>query len=132
MDRTPAHPGSDLQGTAVIMLTQELPENIERRVREKIGEEAIRYSLASDLTLSRQFGASYIVVTDTKVIVCDDQHHAVAVELADLKEARMDELFGSGRITAVLDSAEMPLIYYTKVIVPEFESDDVPARTRLY
>jgi len=49
-------------------LNCKLPDEVARRLSDQLGQdETIRYALASDLTLERQFGHSYIVVTDTKV-----------------------------------------------------------------
>jgi len=102
-------------------LNSKLPNDIAGELSDHLGpDEAIRYSLASDLTLGRQFGQSYIVVTDTKVAMCDSENHARALDLADIKEVKVDELFGSCRLTAVTSDGEKNLIYYTKVHVPEF------------
>ena len=40
----------------VKMLSTKIPGDIERRVRSAIGDERVRYCLASDLTLDRRFG----------------------------------------------------------------------------
>ena len=102
-------------------LNSKLPNDIARELSDHLGpDEAIRYSLASDLTLGRQFGQSYIVLTDTKVAVCDSANNARSLDLADIKEVKVDELFGSCRLIAVTSDGEKNLIYYTKVHVPEF------------
>jgi len=102
-------------------LNSKLPDDVARKLLERIGpDDPIRYSLASDLTLGRQFGKSYIVVTGTKIAVCDSENHARSFDLADIKEVKVDELFGSGRLVAVMSDGEKSLIYYTKVHVPEF------------
>jgi len=83
------------------------------------GEE-IRISMASDLTLDRQFGESYIAVTDKRVAVCDAASDAFAIELAHIKEPEIEELFGSGRLAMKTDDGYRVLLYYTKSLVPEF------------
>ena len=98
-----------------------LPDDVARRLSDRLGhDETIRYALASDLTLERQFGPSYMVVTDTKVAACDLENHAFTLDLARIREVKVDELFGSCRLVAVTDEGEKRLIYYTKVHVPEF------------
>ncbi|MHC5034724.1 MAG: ABC transporter transmembrane domain-containing protein, partial [Planctomycetota bacterium] len=102
-------------------LSSKLPEETADRVREQRGpDEPIRYCLASDLTLERHFGESHIAVTDSKVAVCDSENHHCTLDLADIDEVKVDELFGSGRLVAVTGDRETALIYYSKVCVPEF------------
>ncbi|MHC4480476.1 MAG: ABC transporter ATP-binding protein [Planctomycetota bacterium] len=102
-------------------LNRKLPEEIAERLREQLGpDEQIRYCLASDLTLERHFGEAYIAVTDRKVAVCDSESHHCTLELAEIDEVRVDELFGSGRLLAVMGGRETALIYYSKVCVPQF------------
>ena len=98
-----------------------LPDAIRDKLTGLAGPgETIRYSLASDLTLGRQFGESYIVVTDTKVAVCDSESHIEAVPIAAIKEVEVDELFGSGRLIVTTDAGKTVLLYYSKALVPEF------------
>ena len=97
-----------------------LPGDIERKMSTVIGGEEILYSLASDLTLDREFGKSYIVVTRSTVAVCDASNDARAAAVSEIREVRIDELFGGARLVAVLPGGERSLIYYSKVHVPEF------------
>lgn len=102
-------------------LDHKLPDKEAKRLAELIGQdETVRYSLASDLTLDRRFGKSYIVVTDRQIAVLDHQEPTLTLELANIKEIKVDELFGSGRLIAVTDEGEHRLIFYTKAYVPQF------------
>ena len=106
-----------------MQLTCTFPPEVSQRLARLIpaGEE-IRYSLESDLTLSRQFGASYIAVTGRRVVVCDagGESDGLGLELSAIKEAEIEELFGSGRLSAKVDGGEVALIYYSKTLVSEF------------
>ena len=105
-----------------MQLTCKLPaEAGERMARLIPSGEAIRFSLASDLTLDRTFGPSYVAVTEKRVAVCDATHAGFAIELSRIKEPEIEELFGSGRLVAKAESGDdTVLIYYTKTLVPEF------------
>lgn len=78
------------------------------------------YCVASDLTLDRRFGASYLVVADGKVGVADETGAAFALDIRSIKEVKVDELFGGGALVAVTPDGDRRLITYTKVPVPEF------------
>jgi len=78
------------------------------------------YCVASDLTLDRRYGQSFLVVSRGKVGVCDDTGRAFALDIEGIKEVKVDELFGGGALVAVTPSGEKHLVTYTKVCVPEF------------
>ncbi|MGD2175508.1 MAG: ABC transporter ATP-binding protein [Candidatus Brocadiaceae bacterium] len=102
-------------------LNCKLPEEVADRLRDQLGDEQpIRYCVGSDLTFERHFGASYLAVTDSQLAVCDSEQHRYTLELSEIREVRMDELFGSGRLVAVTADGEMILIYYSNACVPEF------------
>ena len=104
-----------------MLLKCNLPAEILQKVLGLLPHgERVRYSLASDLTLDRRFGQSYIVVGDTRVVVCDSTICCRTVDLGDIKEVQADELFGSGRLIAVTTEGTKALIYYSKAYVPEF------------
>jgi ATP-binding cassette subfamily B protein len=98
-----------------------LTEEAARTLREQLGpDEEIRFCLAGDLTLGRHFGESHIAVGDTRIAVCDSAGDARALDLSAVDEVRVDELFGSGRLVAVVNGEEQALVYYSKVCVPQF------------
>jgi len=78
------------------------------------------YAVASDLTFARRYGWAYLVVANGKVGAVDSDGHAIAIALSDIKEVKVDELFGGGALVAVTASGEKTLITYTKACVPEF------------
>lgn len=80
----------------------------------------IRYAVQSDLALNRQFGTSYLIVTDQQVVVAETDNVAALIPLAEIEEIRIDELFGSSALTARLNGSERRLLYYTKAMIPEF------------
>ena len=100
-----------------------LPDRARLLMRDRagmIGEP--EYAVESDLTLKQRYGASWLVVADGKVAVCDEDSDGdfAAIALQEIKEVRNDELFGGGRLVAETKDGERALIYYTKACVPEF------------
>lgn len=101
--------------------TDTIPEELMACLVPHLGSERnVLHCVESDLTLDRRFGVSYLVVTDSAVIACEPDGEVRSVSLSDVSEARIDELFGSGRMMAVTGRGEIPLVYYSKAHVPEF------------
>jgi len=101
--------------------TVSLPDHIRTQLAallDSAGE--IRFSFVSDMTRARQFGATYVVITATCVMVTDGIDPPLLLPLAEIKETRIDELFGSGRLMAVTQTGRVTLVYYSKRFVPEF------------
>jgi ATP-binding cassette subfamily B protein len=83
--------------------------------------ETIRFCKKSDLSLDRKFGEATLAVTDTRVLVLDTTHVVVEVPFTELDEVAVEELFSSSRLEAKKkDGSRVELIYYSKVLVPEF------------
>jgi len=98
-----------------------IPDDIAHKLAEQTGWTGEpRYSVLSDLTLGRQYGRSVLVVADSEVLVCDSAGRALALPIADIKEVKVDELFGGARLVAETARGERSLIHYTKACVPEF------------
>jgi ATP-binding cassette subfamily B protein len=83
-------------------------------------DEHIRYSLASDMNLARRFARCCVVVTVRRIIVIDSPDEYFTIPFSDVKEVVLEELFGSGRLVAVVQDGHEALCYYTKAYVPEF------------
>ncbi len=102
-------------------LRDRLPENLkellERRLRSG---ETLRYCLASDLTVDRVFGHSYLACTTERVFVLGEQEIVVELALSGIEEVVVDELFGGGRLVARMGSEQVALTCYTKALVPQF------------
>jgi len=102
-------------------LNQELPQSAAQVLSDLTGHDgAPRFAAASDLTLDRRYGQSYLAVMDGHVASCDGDGGAVCLPLADIKEVKVDELFGGGRLVAETSAGDRGLVYYTKACVPEF------------
>jgi len=104
-----------------VNLNCDLPAPIRETLRTRLpAAEAIRFAVQSDLTRTRTFGCSFLVVTDAHLALCDEQMVLDILALTDLEEVRIDELFSSACLTAILPAGERCLIHYSKVCVPEF------------
>jgi len=102
-------------------LNFKLPDEAARRLAPHIalsGEP--QYCVQSDLTFARAYGWTYLVVSDGRVAVCDSDGKGFGLALADIKEVKVDELFGGGALQAVTASGVKTLVAYTKAYVPEF------------
>jgi ATP-binding cassette subfamily B protein len=102
-----------------------LQDPLPRGVREALAaairpDETVRFTLRSDLTLDRRYGESYIAATDARLAVFSREKLERTFPYAELKEVKVDELFGSGRLLAVTAEGERNLLFYSRVLVPEF------------
>ena len=98
-----------------------LPDDVSRELADVLGRHGeARYAVASDLTLRREYGTTYLAVGDGRIGVCDSDGQAFSLALDDITEVKVDELFGGGRLVAVTPTGERALVYYTKTCVPEF------------
>lgn len=102
----------------------DVPADIAHSLKEHFKENNAsfepRYALCSDLTLERKFGSSCLVVSDGCVATADIAGKIFSFALSEIKEVKVDELFGGGKLVAVLSDGEHNLIFYTKTCVPEF------------
>jgi ATP-binding cassette subfamily B protein len=102
-------------------LKVELPESAARALAAHMDlSGGLEYCVKSDLTFARRYGWTYLVVSNGKVGVVDADGHAFALAIADLKEVKVDELFGAAALVAVTPTLERTLVAYTKANVPEF------------
>jgi len=102
-------------------LQDKLPEHLNREINSSFEHgERMLYSLKSDLDLSREFGESWIAVTDRRVIVLSKEERIIELDFSSIKELRIDELFGSSRLVAECGEDDIILVYYTKTLVPQF------------
>ena len=101
-------------------LNQQLTEKASAALAPLMDLSRVDYCVMGDLTSKRRYGWACLVVAGGKVAVCDGDGAAFALALSDIKEAKVDELFGGGALVAVTPSGEKTLIAYTKACVPEF------------
>jgi len=114
-----------------------LPQSIRDAISRQLGDgEEIRYAVKSDLTPDRRFGTSYLIVTRGHVVSGGPETVTATLPLEQIAEVRVDELFSSSSLVAVLKAddgepsgsdqiseahrREKRLVYYTKAMVPEF------------
>ncbi len=98
-------------------LPKEYSQTLSRLIKD--GEQ-VRFTLASDLTVDRHFGRSFVVVTDARVVVLDKTRDAFSIAIDQLTEVKIEELFGGAKLVAVTEKGTRILVYYTKARVPEF------------
>jgi len=104
----------------------EIPEPVRRSLAERLPDDHEgRYAARSDLDANRHFGEPYVIVRGGPLVTAGPRAVLTALPLSAVKELRVDELFGSARLVAVLDRAgeggpETQLAYYSKAHVPEF------------
>ena len=102
-------------------LNDKLPKKHQVALSKLIGSnEIIRFSLVSDLTIDRNFGENYVVVTSNKIIVLDENAETFSIIFEELKEVKIEELFSGSRLVAKIENETKVLVYYTKMRVPEF------------
>ncbi|MBN1671695.1 MAG: ABC transporter ATP-binding protein [Kiritimatiellae bacterium] len=102
-------------------LNSPLPQAIDAALRALMepGEQVL-YAQVSDLTLDRRYGESHLVATDRRIVVFGGDSLASTYRLDELKDVKVDELFGGARLLAVTEQGPCELIRYSKVFVPEF------------
>ncbi len=95
-------------------------KNLPAGLRAVIADRKTICYQTSDLTSSRKFGSSFLVVTDkTLLTVCDG---AILEEyrLDEIGNLKNEELVGGGRLSAVLKDGTRHLIYYSNHKVLHF------------
>ncbi len=95
-----------------------LPEDLRLSLNGK--GNSVLYFQASDLTSDRDFGSSYLVLTHSSLLVMSGGIKQSEFQVEAIKDIRVDELVGGGRLTAVLDDGIHHLIYYSNHKVPHF------------
>lgn len=88
-----------------------IPEKIKKILMSK--NETIVYAQKSDLNKERQFGDSYLILTENRLIVSDNDDITRQIVLQNILEICIDELVGGGRITARTEYGVFHLLYYT-------------------
>ncbi|MCD6365317.1 MAG: ABC transporter ATP-binding protein [Planctomycetes bacterium] len=85
-------------------LKQTLPEAVAASLsRRTAADENVRFALRTDLTPERNYGPGYLIVTDGHVAVAGADEVTAILPMAQIKEVRIDELFSSSCLVAILD-----------------------------
>jgi ATP-binding cassette subfamily B protein len=105
-----------------MLSASQLPPPLAAALSAKLDQnESVLYAQASDLTRDQKFGQSFLAVTRQRVAVMDAASLSFTLLLSEIKEVKVDELFGGAQLTAETKSGgERRLICYTKAVVPEF------------
>ena len=89
-----------------MILQCDIPDALRRSLAERLPDDReVRYAARSDLDADRRFGEHYVLVTGENIVTAGPCAVLEALPLSAVKEVRVDELFGSARLVAVLDHA---------------------------
>ena len=78
------------------------------------------FAQRSDLTISRRFGESFLIMTDKELLSVSDQKIIKEIPLKEIAEVKTDELSGGGRISVLSQGVNYPFLYYSNHYVPIF------------
>lgn len=82
---------------------------------------SLKYTITSDLDLSRKFGSSFMLVSEKAIGVLDSKERLVlSITLPEVKEVKVEELFGSGAVDLHTESGVVRALYFSKAMFPEF------------
>ncbi|MDD5677849.1 MAG: ATP-binding cassette domain-containing protein [Kiritimatiellae bacterium] len=84
------------------------------------GKGQVLFHQESDLTMNRRFGRSYLICTDRLLITASETDIVAEYPLSTIKEIKVDELVGGGRLSAVASDGIHHLISYSNHMVPHF------------
>jgi ATP-binding cassette subfamily B protein len=80
----------------------------------------IVFAQKSDLSISRRFGESFLIMTDKDLLSISDEKIIREIPLGQISEVKTDELSGGGRISVVSEGVHYPFLYYSNHYVPIF------------
>ncbi|NLP01892.1 MAG: ABC transporter ATP-binding protein [Fibrobacter sp.] len=96
----------------------QLPIEIKRLINGK--STRVLHVQKTDLTEERRFGRGFLILTDAELITISGEKVLSEMPLSELKQVRIDELAGCGRVTAETSEGLKHLLYYSNHLVPEF------------
>ena len=81
-----------------------LPDSVLAGLSAQLGPgQEVRYAVQADLTAERHYGTSYLIVTGSHIAMANAEVVTETLPMSEVKEIRIDELFGSSCLLAVLD-----------------------------
>lgn len=95
----------------------ELPADLAAEI--PAGDQVL-YRIATDMNLAALFEPAFLVLTDKHVLGLSKGEAPVCVPLKDIKESRIDEQFGGGRLMVKTEPGEVAIVSYSRDLVPEF------------
>ncbi|MFP4163201.1 MAG: ABC transporter ATP-binding protein [Chitinispirillaceae bacterium] len=97
---------------------EQLPEALRNSLNGKSNK--VLYYQTSDLTSQNTFGESHLVLVPNALLVVCGGKVKTELPLEKIRDIRVDELIGGGRLSAVLEDGVQHLIYYSNHRVPHF------------
>nr|MBA3847386.1 ABC transporter ATP-binding protein [Planctomycetota bacterium] len=82
--------------------------------------ETVRFAVVGDLDRERRFARVDLAITDRRLICAEGGRIVVGLNLGSITEAKVDELFGSGRMIATTDDGDRLIAYHSRMVAPEF------------
>ncbi|MCZ6680825.1 MAG: ABC transporter transmembrane domain-containing protein, partial [Candidatus Poribacteria bacterium] len=102
---------------------ESLPTEVDIKLRKaKPPEEPVRMQVATDLLDDRSFGQKWLVVTDRRLLIIptDGVDGTVEVPLDTVREAKIEELVGGGRLEVERKSGAPVHLHYSSSLGPKF------------
>lgn len=101
-----------------------LPPELDKKLQElKPPNEKILIQIASDLDTDGSFGKQWLLVTERRLLVISsikEENGVVEALLKDVKEVRIEELVGGGRLEVECDEEAPIYLYYSSSLIPKF------------
>ena len=100
-----------------------LPPEVAAKLQNlKSPEEQIHIQIATDLIDDGSFGERWLVVTDERLLVipAEGADGVVEVPLKVIKEAKIEEFVGAGRLEVEHEAGEPTYLYYSNSLIPKF------------
>ena len=100
-----------------------LPEEIDRNLRRVTSpEEHVLIQVATDMSGRHQYGESWLVVTNRRVVFlgADGRDGAVQIPVEAVRTARAEALVGGGRLEVERKEGEPEFLYYSNSLATRF------------
>lgn len=92
-----------------------LPEELDNRV----GSSKVIISIVSDLGKDLCFKNTHLCLTEKQLFLLEDGNLS-SFEIENVKEAKVEELYGQSRIDLILGEEQIPLVNFSRSLTPEF------------
>lgn len=102
---------------------QSPPAGVAARLAQlKADQEIVRIQVSADMADAQTFGERWLVVTDRRLLIMPaaGQDGTVEVPVADVKEARTEELVGGGVLEVERKQGPPACLHYTSSLAPKF------------
>jgi len=105
-------------------LVEEMPEEIDRQIGERIGpEEEISISVSTDLNLDGTYGTGWVLLTDQRLLSFNPdggEPEVVEIPLPDIRSVEMRSLYGNNILKVRTDEQGVEVARFSKTLVPKF------------